>query len=256
MKYPQFSENNIKDFRQSCRIAAQTFETIKKLIRLGWTEKETASKVDQIMKNLGADRLAFKTIIAAGNHSANPHHRPTTRKIKKNDIILLDFGCKVNNTCSDLSRTIFIGTPKPEWKKIHHIVQTAQKKAIDFLKRAKGTPPRWPPTNSRGTLRTVEELASNEKIKIKNLDTIARSYIKSKGYGKNFIHYLGHGIGNRPHQYFSIGPKTRAYLKSNMVFTIEPGIYLKGRFGVRIEDVVYLKKGSLEILTIDKFQKF
>jgi len=238
MKYPCFTLAEIKSFHQSCQIASQTFKQINKLIRpgppcneAGWTEKETASKINRIMKSLGAQGLAFRPIVAAGNHSAIPHHRPTTRKVKKNDIILLDFGCKVNEICSDLSRTIFIGTPKPQWQKVYQIVQMAQKRAIKYTSEVAGG------------------LLGGKAIKFKDLDSIARSYIKSKGYGKNFTHSLGHGIGIQPHQYFSISLKSRAYLKPNMVFTIEPGIYLKGRFGIRIEDVVYLSSKSLQILT-------
>lgn len=249
MKYSQFSKSDILAFRQSCQIASQTFETIKKLIRPGLTEKEIAGKIVKIMKSLGSQGLAFRPIVACGNHSATPHHRPTTRKVKKNDIVLLDFGCKMTAStsevtggllggertrpmffCSDLSRTIFIGTPKPQWQKVYQIVQTAQRKIIKQLNNE-----------------TMKQYSNS--FRLKSLDSIARSYIKSKGYGKNFTHSLGHGIGSQLHQYFSIGPKSRAYLKPNMVFTIEPGIYLKNKFGVRIEDIVYLGPKKVEILT-------
>ncbi len=249
--YPHFTPHQIKSLKKASQIAAKTFEQIKKLIRPGWTEKQTATQINRIMKNLGATKLAFRTIVAAGSHSSEIHHKNTTRKVRKNDIILLDFGCKVeraNNTsevsaltprrwrkkdklylCSDFSRTIFMGTPKSQWLKIHQIVKTAQKKAINYLKSS--------------------IINHKSSLKASKLDAVARDYIKSKGYGKQFPHDLGHGIGNKVHQYFKISPKSKATLKPGFVFTIEPGIYLKGKFGVRIEDIIYLSPQGPQIFT-------
>jgi len=183
------------------------------------------------MKDLGAQGLAFRPIVAFGNHTSIPHHKPTDRKLKQNDIVLLDFGCKVDGFCSDFSRTFFIGQPKPEWQKVYRIVKISQQKVL-------GAHRVW---STQGT-----------SVKAAQIDSIARDYIKKQGYGKQFVHGLGHGIGTRVHQYFKIGPKSKAIIKPGMVFTIEPGIYMKNRFGVRIEDVVYLSSSGLQILTLTK----
>jgi len=208
---------------KACLIAGQTFARIKKFIRPGKTEKEISYKINKIMRSLGASKKAFQTIVAAADHSSIPHHKTTDRKIQKNDIILLDFGCKINGFCSDLSRTIFIGQPRPEWLKVYNIVKTAQKKAFKKL---------------------------NNSIRASDLDLVCRDYISKMGFGKNFIHGLGHGIGTRVHQYFKISPKSNIILKPGMIFTIEPGIYIENKFGVRIEDTVYWSKSGLRILTM------
>ena len=227
MPYPIFSKKEINLFKTSCAAAGQTFNIIKKIIRPGWTEKQIAYQINKTMKFCGSQSLAFRTIVASGPNSSIPHHKTTNRKIKTNDIVLLDFGCKYNGFCSDISRTIFIGSPKPEWLKVHKIIQTAQQKV--FTHRV------W--------------FTQDTPVKASFVDGIARNFISKKGFGKNFIHGLGHGIGTKVHQYFKISPKSKTILKPGMVFTIEPGIYIKGKFGIRIEDTVYLSKTGLEILT-------
>jgi len=229
MVYPKFTIRQVKSLQKAGLVVAETFIRIKKIVQPGQTEKEIASTINKIMRSSGAQGLAFRTIVASGNHTAFPHHRPTNRKIKKNDLVLLDFGAKVNGFCSDMTRVIFIGQPKPEWQKVYRIVQSAHQKAIKYLK----------------------SYILNHKscLKANVLDSLARDFITKRGYGRYFIHSLGHGIGTRPHQYFKIGPKSKSTIKPGFVFTIEPGIYLKGRFGVRFEDTVYLSKNGLVIFT-------
>jgi len=221
--------HQLRSQSKACFIAAKTFTHIKKNILPGLTEKQLAFKINRTMKFFGASDLAFRTIVAIGPNSSTPHHKTTNRKIKANDIILLDFGCKINGFCSDISRTIFVGQPKPEWLKVYKIVQAAQKKSFLFLKSS--------------------ILNRKSYIKASDLDHVARNYIEKKGYKNKFIHGLGHGIGTRVHQYFKISPNSKTILKPGMVFTIEPGIYLENKFGVRIEDTVYWSKNGLKILT-------
>lgn len=226
------TSSQLSSIKKACQITAKTFVDIKKFIKPGLAEKEIANKINKILKSYGAQSLAFRPIVASGAGSAEPHHKNTTRVIKPNDIILLDFGCKVNGFCSDLSRTIFIGQPKSDWLKIYKVVKLAQKKVIDFL-------------NTKSGIAGL----NTSTIKASDLDFVARNYIAKKGLGKNFVHGLGHGLGTRVHQYFKINPRSKAVLKPGMIFTIEPGIYLKGRFGVRFEDTVYLTSQGLKILT-------
>lgn len=221
--------HQLKSQIKACKIAALTFDQIKRIIQPGLTEKQIAYHINKSMKSYGAQSLAFRTIVASGPGSSEPHHKNTDRKIQKRDLVLLDFGCKVDGFCSDISRTLFIGKPKPEWLKVYKIVQTAQKKSFLFLKSS--------------------ILNRKSDMKASDLDYIARGYISKKGFGKNFVHGLGHGIGARVHQYFKISPKSKTLLKPGMIFTIEPGIYIKGKFGVRIEDTVYWSKTGLKILT-------
>jgi Xaa-Pro aminopeptidase len=229
-KDSKLSISQLNSIQKACRITTQTFIQINKLIRPGQTEKEVAYKIRKILLASGAQSLAFRPIVACGSGSAQPHHKNTTRIIKTNDIILLDFGCKFNGFCSDLSRTIFIGQPKPEWLKVYDIVKTAQQKAIDFLN-------------------TKYQILNTCGLRASQFDAIVRDFITKKGYGKNFIHGLGHGLGSRVHQYFKINPKSKNLIRTGMVFTVEPGIYLKGLFGVRHEDVIYLTSNSIKILT-------
>jgi Xaa-Pro aminopeptidase len=187
----------------------------------GPSEMEIACRINAWLKRLGA-RPAFRIIVASGKRSAIPHGYATQRNIRQGDLVVIDFGALYNGYRSDITRTFIAGKASPRQKKIYQIVREAQKKAIKAVRPG-------------GVCREV--------------DRAARSYIEKQGFGKYFIHNTGHGIGKRVHQAPKISRKNARRLKAGMVITIEPGIYIKGWGGVRIEDMVLVTKRSCRILT-------
>jgi len=215
----------INKIKKSCQIASRILGEVSRNLKIGKTEKEVACEIRQLAKSK-AGGIAFQPIVAFGRNSATPHHRPTARKLRKGDIVKIDLGVKFNGFCSDLTRTFFTAEPTKLQRKVYEAVLHAQQIGIRKIKIG---------------------------MKAKDLDATARDFLAKKGFAKNFIHSLGHGIGRKIHEAPKIGPKSKAILKEGAAITIEPGIYLKGRFGVRIEDTILLKKSSVEILT--KFAK-
>lgn len=214
------TNDEIQKLSNAAKLGDKCFEYICSEIKIGMTEIEIAAKMDSFMMSNGATNLAFDTIVGSGVNSAQIHSVPTNRKIEYGDIILLDYGCVLDGYCSDTSRTIFIGEVKEEYKKIYNMVLEAQLKAIN-------------------------EITSG--MTCKEADSTARDYIVARGY--NFNHALGHGVGKEVHEEPVISPKRDEILKDNMVFSIEPGIYLEDKFGVRIEDTVVLRDGKVETLS-------
>lgn len=214
------SKEEIEKLKKASNLADECFEYICNTIKIGMTEKEIANLMDKYMLEHGATGLSFETIVGSGVNSAQIHSTPTDRNIEYGDIILLDFGCVVEEYCSDISRTIFIGEVKEEYKKIYEIVLKSQ-------------------------LEGIEKITSG--ITAKEADLICRNVIKEAGY--DFNHAVGHGVGKEVHEEPVISPKRdEVKLQNNMVFTIEPGIYLEEKFGVRIEDTVVLINGKVEPL--------
>ncbi len=211
--------------RKSCVIASQILREVVKNLEQGKTEKEVASEIRRLAKS-EASGIAFRPIVAFGKNSAIPHHHATERKLKKGDVVKIDLGVKISGWCSDITRTFFTAEPTRLQREVYEAVLAAQ-------------------------------LAGIRKTKVgmraKDLDAVARDFLKEKGLGKYFIHTLGHGLGQKVHTAPKIGPKSKAVLKSGEVITIEPGVYLKNKFGVRIEDSILVKNKSVEILT--KFPK-
>lgn len=217
----------ILKIKKACALGDKVYSQILKKIRLGITERELRLEIIHLIRKNGA-RLSFRPIVSFGKNASHVHHKPTKLKLRKNHgFIMIDLGTKVNNYCSDMTRTVFFGKASKRQKKIYKTVLNAQKIAIDFI--------------SNHSNDTYHRSA-------KETDRVAREYITSKKY-PNIPHSLGHGIGLRVHQTPKIGPKSRTILKNGMVFTIEPGIYIKNFGGVRIEDVYYLNKDKLIQLT-------
>jgi Xaa-Pro aminopeptidase len=215
------TEEEINTTRKAVEITDKTFSEILKLVKPGITEKEISAEISYIQKKFGADGDSFDPIVASGERSAFPHARATDKVIKNNELLKLDFGCSFEGLKSDLTRTIAIGKINDECKKIYNIVKDAQRIALD---------------NAR------------EGISAKKLDSFARDYITKKGYGKNFGHGLGHGLGYNIHEGPSLNPRTNYKLKINNIVTIEPGIYIEGLGGVRIEDDVVIKANDCVVL--------
>ncbi len=210
----------IEKIKKACEITDNCFEHLLEFIKIGTTEKEIALEIEMFFKKNGAERLAFDTVVAVGENSANPHWVPTDRAVKMADPILIDMGCVYQGYCSDMTRTIFMGCILEEIKPIYDLV----------LK------------NQLLTNNEIKEYAS-----IKTISKMVESDFKLKNY--DLIHSLGHGIGMETHETPYINSKNDTFLKENMVITNEPGIYLPGKYGVRIEDTILVNKGSCTILT-------
>ncbi len=215
------TEIEIEKIKKSLKIAETAFLNFIKNIKSDITEKEAAWEMEKEMRMLGADGLSFPVIAASGKNAAIPHAVPTERIIKKNEPVILDWGAKLDGYCSDITRSFMIGGANEKFKKIFDIVHKAQEKAIS---------------------------AAIPGIKASELDNIAREYIKSQGFQKEFSHSLGHGIGLCVHEPPKISGKSETILKSGMVFTIEPGIYLPNWGGLRLENIVAISETGAYVL--------
>ncbi|KAK3582178.1 hypothetical protein CHS0354_023712 [Potamilus streckersoni] len=207
-------------------ITAKVFDKILGIIRPEITEKELAAEISYWNKRFGADKDSFSPIVSSGARSALPHARPTDCKIGNQTVLLIDMGCRYNGYCSDQTRTLFLGTPDNEFRSVYEIILQAHLMGISGAKAG---------------------------IYGKDLDSISRNHISSKGYGEHFGHGLGHGVGLQIHEHPRINTKSQDMLTKNMVITIEPGIYLPGKFGVRIEDaIVVTESGGVSLAKTNK----
>jgi Xaa-Pro aminopeptidase len=216
----------ISNIQQACKLADMAFTHICNQIKPGMTEKEVAFELETYIRKTNSD-ISFPTIVAFGENAAIPHHHTGNRTLNKNELLLIDFGVKFNNYCSDMTRTIFFGKASNEQKEAYQTVLNAQQKAIDSLN---------------------HNLINNLETNASNIDKAAKDYIIQLGY-PNIPHSLGHGIGIQVHEPPTLSPKSKDILKENMVFSIEPGIYLPDKFGIRIEDLFVIQNNSLHQLT-------
>lgn len=208
--------------RQACEIADNTFSSLIHDIKIGMTEKETALLVDTTLRRLGADKEAFQTIAASGVRAACPHAAPTGNILKEGMLLKLDFGARYHNYNSDITRTICMGEPDAKQREIYNIVLEAQ-------------------------LRSTEAIAPGKPGR--EVDATAREFIASKGYGANFGHGLGHALGIEVHDGPALSQTSDVVLEPGMVVTVEPGIYLDGWGGIRIEDDVLVTESGYCVLT-------
>lgn len=222
------SEDEIKKIEQAAELGDKAFEYILKKLKPGISEKEIAFELEFYIKKAGAD-LSFPSIVAFGKNSSVPHHQTGQARLedKKGQFVLLDFGVKFENYCSDMTRTVFFGSPTDIQKRIYETVFKAQQKAIDYIN---------------------VTVKSGKPLKAADADKISRHYIISQEY-PSIPHSLGHGIGLEVHEHPSLSPKSEEILKEGMVFSIEPGIYIPDFGGVRIEDLFVLDKDKIRQLT-------
>ena len=190
-------------------------ERVCPTIAEGMTEREVAWRMEMAMREAGADGISFDTIVASGPNGAMAHHMPTDRAIRRGEPIVIDMGARVGGYCSDITRTVVVGEPDEMFYKVYDIVLSAQLTAIN----------------------TVRAGMTGEAA-----DGLARDIIAEAGYGDNFGHSLGHGVGLAVHENPRVGPRSEEPLELNTVFTVEPGIYLSGWGGIRIEDIVILRE--------------
>jgi Xaa-Pro aminopeptidase len=208
--------------RKSCRIAGRAFGMIRPRIKTGRTELSVSRELEDIMQGLGASGNSFPLIVGFGPDSALPHHETSERRLKDNEAVLLDYGCVYGGYCSDITRTFFHGRPTEEFKKVYSLVAASQKAGI-------------------------AKVRSGNKTRA--VDAACRGLISDAGYGQYFTHGTGHGVGLEIHESPTLNPKSDETLKAGMCVTVEPGIYLHGKFGVRIEDSLLVTGTGREVLT-------
>ena len=210
-------------------IGDQAFEETASQLEVGMTEKEAAWIFEKAVRERGAESISFETIVAIGPNAARPHHATSDSKLVEGQTIVFDCGARYQGYCSDLTRTVVLGEADDEVKRVYDIVLTAQLAAIDMV--------------TAGM--TGEEC-----------DAIARKIITEAGHENDFGHSLGHGLGLEVHENPGVGPNAKGKLENGMPFTIEPGIYIPGWGGVRIEDVVVLESDKARVLSHAAKMKF
>ena len=212
----------IENIKKATEISDIAFAETIKIVKAGMSEKDVAAHLEYIQRKLGAEDKSFNTIVASGYRSALPHGVASDKKIGNNELVTTDFGAYYNGYVSDVTRTFFVGDKiEDKQREIYNIVLEANLLAIKHVK-----------VGMKGS----------------ELDKIARDYIAGKGYGDNFGHGLGHGIGLEIHEAPTVSPLGDIVLEENMLITIEPGIYIEGYGGVRIEDDVIVKKDGCVVL--------
>lgn len=218
----QKDEHELSNIRLAVKRAEESFRELKKHIRPGATERELGLRLEYLMREKGSRKAAFDTIVASGPNGAMPHAAVTNRRIKKGDLITFDFGAEANGYLSDITRTLCVGRPSVWQREIHELVFTAQAAAI---------------RNAR------------PGVSCKSVDAAAREIITRAGHGQHFGHGTGHGIGLMVHEGPVLSQLSKDRVEKDMVFTIEPGVYIPGRGGVRIEDMVHVTEKGVKVLT-------
>jgi Xaa-Pro aminopeptidase len=201
---------------RACSITKAVLARVPRLLKPGVTERDIAWELERRCRKLGAEGMAFESIVAFSHNTASPHHRPSSRILKRGDIVQIDMGAKFNGYCSDYSRVFYTAEPTPEQRKVERAVMAAFRAA-----KAKVRP----------------------GVDVQSLDATAREALKKFGFDKEFCHALGHGVGLDIHEGVSLSSRAKkgTRLKKGEVITIEPGVYIAGKFGMRIEDTVVVK---------------
>lgn len=214
--------SEIEKISHAAFIADKAFDHMLNFIKEGQTEREVGLELEFFMRKMGASGLSFPSIVASGLRSSLPHGQATDKKLEKGDFLTLDFGCIYDEYCSDMTRTVVIGSPTDKMKEIYNIVLETNEKVLQAIKPGKST---------------------------RKIDQKARDIISSYGYGECFGHGLGHSVGREIHEKPYLNRSTDSVLKSGMVVTDEPGIYIPGFGGVRIEDLVLVTEDGCEALS-------
>jgi len=222
-------ETEIALMKEASRINDICIEKGLAYVKAGMTEKEVAAYIERCFVEEGAAGPSFETIVSFGANAADPHHTPDDTTVQEGDCVLIDMGCIKDRYCSDMTRTAFFKSASAEYQKIHDIVREANEAAEKLIK--PGVP-------------------------LSELDKAARDHITAAGYGEYFTHRLGHFIGMGEHEKGDVSSASTLIAKPGMIFSIEPGIYLSGRMGVRVEDLVLVTETGCEILNhVDKHWK-
>ncbi|HIE36016.1 MAG TPA: aminopeptidase P family protein [Candidatus Omnitrophica bacterium] len=215
------TDKEISLIKKAIEVTEEGFKFLEEIFEENMTEKDLAIELEKFLRLKADNCVAFPPIVASGKNSFFPHYLAQEKKIDSS-FLLVDLGAKYRNYCADLTRIFFWDKISPQLRKVYRIIKDAQKLAISKVK---------------------------EGVKVKELDQKVREFIEKKGLGKYLRHSLGHGIGLEVHEYPFIDYRNNAILKEGMVITVEPGIYIKGKFGLRLEDVVLVKKERGEVLS-------
>ncbi len=216
------TSSEIARIRQSVATNSRAFRRALKALRPGIRESELAAEIDYQQRRAGAESPAFETIVASGARSALPHARPTEAKIGHGGILLIDMGSFENGYASDMTRTLYMGKAPKRFKMLYKAVLEAQLAAVDAVRPG---------------------------VAARRIDLAARAVLEKHGFGKEFLHSTGHGLGLEIHELPRIGKKSGTILQTGFAITIEPGAYFEGYGGVRIEDTVLVTEGGCEVLT-------
>ncbi len=212
----------LRSIRKAIRRAEESFRELLGSVKAGITERELGLRLEWLMRERGARKSAFDTIVASGPNGAMPHASVSNRKIRSGDLVTIDFGAEADGYYCDITRTVCVGTPTPRQRMIHELVQRAQQAAISTIRKG---------------------------VACSAVDRAARDVIERSGMGKRFGHATGHGIGLMVHEAPSVSTSSKARVEPGMIFTVEPGVYLPGWGGVRIEDMVYVSPTGVKVLT-------
>jgi len=208
--------------KEAALVGCRLFEHILAVFRPGITEIDVAAEIEHRARLLGAEGMSFETIVASGTRSALPHGRASSAPLPRRGFVVLDFGIILKGYCSDMTRTVFLGAPKPSERKAYQAVLEAQQAGVR---------------------------AVTAGVTCAEVDEAARGVLRREGLAEVFSHSTGHGVGLEIHEPPRIGAGQTARLESGMVVTIEPGVYLAGNFGIRIEDMVAVTRNGCEVLT-------
>ncbi|HVO83881.1 MAG TPA: Xaa-Pro peptidase family protein [Syntrophobacteria bacterium] len=210
--------------RRSLALTESVFQTVAGEAAVGQTEKELSWRIEQLMRERGAESVSFPPIVASGPNAALPHAVPTDRRLREGDTVIFDLGARVRHYCSDMTRTLILGEADSKVRKVYAVVREAQLRAIASVRAG---------------------------LFSQDADRVARDHIAAAGFGENFGHGLGHGVGLAVHEKPGFGKTSSMVLEENMVVTIEPGIYLSGWGGVRLENMVRVTGDGCEVLNRD-----
>jgi Xaa-Pro aminopeptidase len=216
------SAAEIEQIRRSVRTNSEAYARTLRRIRLGMRERDVAAELDFQMRMLGAEKPAFDTIVASGERSALPHAQPTSKRLEEDELLLIDMGACLDGYMSDMTRMAFLGIPNRRVRTLYNAVLEAQMAGIDAVRPG---------------------------VTATQVDSAARQVLKQHGLDREFVHSTGHGLGLEIHEGPRIGKKDKTKLKAGMVITVEPGAYVEGFGGVRIEDTVLVTANGCEVLT-------
>ncbi|MBW2709085.1 MAG: aminopeptidase P family protein [Deltaproteobacteria bacterium] len=215
-------DREVEALENAADMISDILDEVISALKPGVTEKDVAWQIKGLAKEAGAEGLSFPSIVASGPNSALPHAVPSNRKIRSREPIILDAGVRLNGYCSDITRTVFVGEPDDTFKTIYRTVRQAQ-------------------------LAVLEKI--HPSVQSTRVDAVARDIIADAGFGAYFGHGLGHGVGLATHEGPRLGPRNAVLLQPGNVFTVEPGIYIPGKGGVRLEEMVVLEAEGPRILT-------
>ncbi len=216
------SQEEISNIRRAIKISETSFSQAVREIRVGMSEREFAALLEYKMKLNGAEGAAFDIIVACGKNSAKPHAEVSNKKLKANQPIVIDFGVRYKGYCSDLTRTVWLGKMPEYYRKLYRVCFEAQRLAMSVIKSG---------------------------IDVCEIDKKARDFIEQSGYGEYFTHSTGHGIGLDVHEMPVISQRIKRRLEEGMIITVEPGIYIPGKGGIRIEDDILVTRQGCKVLS-------